>query len=259
MTKEVVRFFGHGAALQLARGNDVDQAQQLVFQLLPQDARLLVGGEPRLPGDGQGAPALPVGLAGPAGRAVRRAVAQGRHRRQQAPHLLKSLAAVTHAVLAGVGKDQRPGQLSSRELLQPAHGQQKLHLAPVQAGQGPVRGHAGIIQLPDARRHGHGHGSRGGRVVPHARQQGLGLQPGPTPLRRGLGQIDDGQLLAQHIQVGPGALGLQDAGQLLVLQGFHRILEPGQIGPEHGHGQQQHHAPGQHQQGQIALDRQIRP
>ena len=53
-----------------------------------------------------------------------------------------------------------------------------------------------------------------------------------------------------------GALGFEDPGQLHVLQCLHRGAETGQIGPEHGHSQQEHHAPGQHQQGQIPAGRQ---
>ena len=228
--------------------------QQRVLQGLPLGTGPGVGGELFFPGPHQGEPALPEQVADvPEIRGCR---ANALHRGQQALHLVKGFPAVAHAVPAGVGKDHLPGQIPPCGQLQPVEGQHQFHLMPVQPGKAPVRLHADVIELPDARAQLQDLGGHGRGVMLHAGQQGLGMQAGAPPLQGGLGQIDDGQLLAQHVQVGPGALGFEDPGQLHVLQCLHRGAETGQIGPEHGHSQQEHHAPGQHQQGQIPAGRQ---
>ena len=163
---------------------------------------------------------------------------------------------MTHAVPAGMGKDHLPGHLAPCGLLQAVEGEHHLHLVAMEPGKALVRLHADHIELPDARPQRQDFSSHGRGIMGHAGQQGLGMQTGPPPFQRGLGQIDDGQLLAQHVQVGPGALGFQDPGQLDVLQGLHSGTEAGQIGPEHSHRQQEHQAPGQHQQEQIPAGRQ---
>lgn len=256
---DVIRRFGKGLglfqrSLQFTRGDDADKPLQLVFQRLPEGTGLGVGSEFFPPGSGQSELALPEQVAdvpefpGPCAYLV--------HRSQQATHLVKGFLAVAHAVPAGMGKDHLIGQLPSRGPLQAVEGKHHLHLVAVEPGKYPVRLHADIVELPDTRAQvqddtGHGRG-----VMLHAGQQGLGMQAGTPPLQGRFGQIDDGQLLAQHVQVGPGALGLQDPGQLDILQGLHRGAETGQIRPEHGHRQQEHHAPGQNQQDQIAAGRQ---
>lgn len=256
---DVVRGFGKGlrlfqGALQFARGDLIDQTQQLVFQRLPEGAGLGVNSEFFPPGLAQSALVLSEQVANVP--ELFRSCAHLLYRSHQALHLFKGHPAMTHAVPAGMGKDHLPGHLAPRGLFQTVEGEHHLHLVAMEPGKALVRLHADHIELPDARPQRQDFSSHGRGIMGHAGQQGLGMQTGPPPFQRGLGQIDDGQLLAQHVQVGPGALGFQDPGQLDVLQGLHSSAEADKIGPEHSHRQQEHQAPGQHQQDQVATGRQ---